>query len=68
VHAFQPDGLPSYDMGVYAEGNAAYLVRSVNNEFLGISQLLPDFTDTTGLISTAPRVSKFCCHAMHARC
>ena len=57
MRAFQPDGLASYDMGVYAEGNAAFLVRSVNNAFLGISQLTPDFSDTMGVISTAPQVS-----------
>lgn len=56
MRAFQPDGLPSFDMGVFTEGNAAYLVRSVDNQYLGISQLSADFSDTTGLISTTAQV------------
>ena len=56
VRAFQPDGLPSFDMGVFTEGAAAYLVRSVDNQYLGVSQLSPDYSDTTGLVSTAAQV------------
>ena len=53
-----PDGLNSFDMGVWQEDDgSAFLVRSVNNEYVGISQLSPDYTATTGLVSTAPRVS-----------
>ena len=57
MHVFHPDGLGSFDMGTWQEDDGtAFLVRSVNNEYLGISQLSPDYTVTTGLVSTAPRV------------
>ena len=39
------------------EDGRAFLVRSVNNDFVGISQLTDDYTNTTGLVSVAPRVS-----------
>ncbi len=39
------------------EDGRAFLVRSVNNNFVGISQLTDDYTNTTGLVSVAPRVS-----------
>ncbi|CAL5218581.1 g275 [Coccomyxa viridis] len=56
VHVIHPDGLNSFDMGVWQEDDgSAYLVRSVNNEYVGISPLSPDYTTTTGLVSTAPR-------------
>ena len=58
VHVFKPDGQDSYDMGVYQEPDGrAYLVRSVGNAFLGISQLNDEYTNTTGLCSTTIRVS-----------
>lgn len=52
---FQPDHRPSYDMTVFqpAGSRDAYLVRSVENRFLGISKLSDDYLDTTGLCSTA---------------
>jgi hypothetical protein len=57
VRVFHPDGLNSFDMGVFQEDDGtAYLVRSVNNEFVGISQLTPDYTETMGITSSAPRV------------
>jgi hypothetical protein len=60
VHVIHPDGLNSFDMGVWHEDDgSAFLVRSVNNEYLGISQLAPDYSTTTGLVSTAPRVSYY---------
>ncbi len=63
VRAFKPDGMNSYDMGVFQEDDGtAFLVRSINNDFLGISQLTPNYTDTTGLVSVAPRV-RTCMHA-----
>ena len=43
---FQPDDLPSYDMGLYQDidqtnqsGSPGYLVRSVSNQYAGISEL-----------------------------
>lgn len=38
------------------DDGSTYLVRSVENQYLGISQLSPNFTDTMGLVSTAPQV------------
>ena len=59
MHVIHPDGLNSFDMGVWQEDDgSAYLVRSVNNEYMGISQLSPDYTTTTGLVSTGPRVCR----------
>ena len=59
-----PDGLNSFDMGVWQEDDgSAYLIRSVNNEYLGISPLSPDYTTTLGLVSTAPRVCSWPGHA-----
>ncbi len=57
VRCFQPDGKASYDMGVFQEDDGtAFLVRSVENKYVGISQLSPDYTDTLGISSTAPQV------------
>ncbi len=57
LRVFKPDGLDSYDMGVFQEDDGtAFLVRSVKNEYVGISQLSPDYTDTLGITSTVPRV------------
>jgi hypothetical protein len=56
VPCFEPDGQGSYDMGIFVDKDAAYLVRSVNNQFAGISQLNHDCTNTTGIISSGPRV------------
>ena len=64
-----PDGLNSFDMGVWQEDDgSAYLIRSVNNEYLGISPLSPDYTTTLGLVSTAPRVCSWSIHAHDLRC
>lgn len=59
VRAFKPDGRNSYDMTAYqdADGNA-YLIRSVENAFLGISPLDDDFHDTKGLCSAAAQASQ----------
>jgi hypothetical protein len=53
---FKPDGQASYDMGTYVEGADAYLVRSVGNNFAGISKLTPDWLGTTGIISRGPKI------------
>ena len=64
-----PDGLNSFDMGVWQEDDgSAYLIRSVNNEYLGISPLSPDYTTTVGLVSTAPRVCSWPAHAHQVAC
>ena len=39
---FRPDGLDSYDMGTFVDvtgDGRAYLIRSVENKFAGISQV-----------------------------
>jgi hypothetical protein len=58
VRGFQPDGQRSYDMGLFQEADGtAYLVRSVDNQFAGFSQLTADDLNTTsdGIISQGPR-------------
>ncbi|CAF4312656.1 unnamed protein product [Rotaria socialis] len=57
IHAFQPDGIPSLDMNLYEDKRngsvrGAYLVRSCNNQYVGISRLTDDYLNTTGLTST----------------
>eukprot|EP01084_Bolivina_argentea_P099162 178257_1 len=56
IGSFEPDGKPSYDMGLYQDGNKGYLVRSVNNSYAGISQLNNDYTNTTGITSKGARI------------
>ena len=41
---------------VQERDGSAFLVRSINNQFVGISRLNDAYTDTTGLVSVAPRV------------
>eukprot|EP01088_Endostelium_zonatum_P016282 TRINITY_DN4337_c0_g1_i1.p1 TRINITY_DN4337_c0_g1~~TRINITY_DN4337_c0_g1_i1.p1 ORF type:complete len:343 (-),score=67.15 TRINITY_DN4337_c0_g1_i1:16-1044(-) len=56
---FKPDGQASYDMTVYQDPHdphSAFLVRSVNNAYAGISKLSPDYLNTTGIISAGPRI------------
>lgn len=54
---FQPDGLASYDMGLFQDvDGSAYLVRSVKNQYAGISKLSPDYLNTTGIISSGPDI------------
>lgn len=58
VHGFQPDGQRSLDMGLWQEADGtAFLVRSVDNQFAGFSQLTPDYLNTTrdGIVSRGPR-------------
>ena len=59
VRSFQPDGLPSLDMSVFADYRdgavvGAYFIRSVDNSYVGISRIANDYMDTTGLISIIP--------------
>lgn len=53
---FKPDGLDSYDMGTYTDATGAYLVRSVMNQYAGISAMNDDCTNVTGIISSGPRI------------
>ena len=55
---WRPDGLRSLDMGLFQEdGGAAYLVRSVDNQYVGFSRLTDDYTNTSaaGIVSRGPR-------------
>ena len=62
VHAFKPDGLHSFDLGVFQEEDgSAFLIRSVDNNLLGISQLSDDYTNTTGIVSVLTQV---CMHLL----
>jgi len=59
VRSFQPDNMPSLDMSLYEDKingtvMGAYFVRSVDNSYVGISQLSPDYMTTTGLVSIIP--------------
>jgi hypothetical protein len=59
VRSFQPDGFPSLDLSVYedvrdGEVKGAYLVRSVDNAYVGLSRLTDDYMDTSGLCSIIP--------------
>jgi hypothetical protein len=55
VRGFQPDGLGSLDMTVYQDTDgSAYHIRSVQNQYVGISKLSADYLNTTGIISQIP--------------
>jgi len=59
ISGFQPDNLASYDMTVYQDphrSDRAFLCRSVENQYAGISQLTEDYLNTTGIISKGPRI------------
>jgi len=57
VGGFKPDGEGSYDMTLFKDDDgSAYLCRSVNNQYAGISQLTPDYLNTTGIISKGPQI------------
>lgn len=52
---FQPDGEKSYDMGTFVDERGtgkAYLIRSVRNQFAGISRMTDDCTNVTGISSS----------------
>lgn len=57
---FAPDGLASYDMGTFVDAASAggdgraYLIRSVQNQYAGISAFDSNCTDTTGIVSRTP--------------
>ena len=59
---FRPDGRDSYDMGVFIDAAAAggdghaYLIRSVENKFAGISQMTDDCLNVTGIVSVGPKM------------
>jgi len=57
VAGFKPDGLASYDMTLYQDDDgSAYLCRSVQNQYSGISQLTDDYLNTKGIISKGPTI------------
>lgn len=67
VHDFKPDGRDSFDMTAYQDSNNnGYLIRSVENRFLGISALTEDFHATKYICSAASQASPGT--ADHLRC
>jgi hypothetical protein len=55
IKGFKPDNLMSYDMSLFEDDDGlVYFVRSVQNKYVGISRLSPDFMETTGIISSIP--------------
>ena len=57
AHALQPDNIPSLDMNLWMDplDNQAYLIRSCDNQYAGISALTSDYMNTTGVISKHDR-------------
>lgn len=58
---YKPDGQDSYDMGTFVDDerggdNQAYLIRSVRNQFAGISAFDKECLNTTGIISQGPNM------------
>lgn len=53
VHGMKPDGINSLDMSLFQDpvDGQAYLVRSCDNNYTGISRLTPDYLNSTGIIS-----------------
>jgi hypothetical protein len=62
VSEFEPDGLSSYDMGLYQDNTDAYLVRSVQNSYCGISPLTSTYEGTTSqhIVSQGPKMEGNC--------
>lgn len=54
MHGIRPDGLKSLDMSLFRDpvDDQAYFIRSVDNKYVGISRLTPDYLNSAGLIST----------------
>jgi hypothetical protein len=57
VHALEPDGLPSLDLQLFEETDkrTAFLIRSVNNEYVGMSRLASDYLSTVGGVISSVR-------------
>jgi sucrose-6-phosphate hydrolase SacC (GH32 family) len=51
LRGFQPDGHPSLDQTLFQDGDVVYHIRSVDNQYLGVSKLTDDYLNTTGIIS-----------------
>ncbi len=57
---FRPDGQDSYDMGTFFDDpvrggdGGVYLIRSVRNQFAGISKMTADCLNVTGITSQGP--------------
>jgi hypothetical protein len=55
IRGYQPDGFGSLDMTLYQdEDGTAYIIRSVKNQFVGISRLTEDYLNTEGILSFIP--------------
>lgn len=53
VHGTKPDGINSLDMSLFRDpvDHQAYLIRSCDNKYVGISRLSDDYLNSTGIIS-----------------
>lgn len=59
---FKPDGLDSFDMTAWQdEDGSAYLARSVQNAYLGVSRLDSTFSKTLGVCAST---SQACSHKL----
>ena len=62
VPCFKPDGEDSYDMGTFVDDPArggdgkVYLIRSVRNQYAGISAFDQNCMNTTGIVSHGPSI------------
>eukprot|EP01048_Picozoa_sp_COSAG05_P009644 COSAG05_NODE_803_length_7215_cov_20.387858_1_plen_879_part_10 len=62
VPCFKPDGEDSYDMGTFVDEAArggdgnVYLIRSVQNQYAGISAFDRECMNTTGIVSHGPSI------------
>ena len=63
-HAFHPNGLPSLDVSLYqlpaddgqgGKAHDAFLLRAIDNKYIGASKLRDDFLDVTGEVSILTR-------------
>ena len=60
VRGYKPDGKPSLDFSLFQEQDgSAYLVRSIDNKYFGISRLTDDYMNTAGLVSVGQKCEGF---------
>jgi len=51
IRALRPNGLESLDINLFVDGDSAYMIRAcTKNQYLGITKLSPDLTNTEGNI------------------
>merc|ERR1712224_553830 len=57
LYGLLPDGKTSEDMSLFRDpqDGQAYFIRSIGNQYVGISRLTPDYLNSTGVISNHTR-------------